>query len=412
MDPNAYRVYEKLGSVYEKLGKYKRSLKYYEKGMKITQGTAAVFIFKAAKAWLYTRMGQYGRAKEECDDMLRKRKQMSSQNLGDTYVILGVVLLRLGKFNRAELYFKKSLRIRRSTGDKKNVAACYVDLGLNYQGKFNIKVSERFFNKALSIYQEVGYQEGILITLNNLGVMYASYDLPKAEAYCLEALSKAKLIGAKRTIVLLYNNLGMINYNRLMPDQALLSFRQALKLAKEINFYEGIIFASISLSELYREKNNAARGRTHLKNALRVAKEINVKFLNIDCLMEEMEYQLRARQYNRAGRLARKMTMQLKTESNTLYRIYNLLYRARVLVELKKYARAQDNFIRAHNYVKTLPENKISGEIYYSRGVAYKKEGKSKEALKMFIEADGIFKKIGNLRYIDKIEQEIAGARL
>jgi tetratricopeptide (TPR) repeat protein len=197
-----------------------------------------------------------------------------------------------------------------------------------------------------------------------------------------------------------------------MPDQALLSFRQALKLAKEINFYEGIIFASISLSELYREKNNAARGRTHLKNALRVAKEINVKFLNIDCLMEEMEYQLRARQYNRAGRLARKMTMQLKTESNTLYRIYNLLYRARVLVELKKYARAQGNFVRAHNYVKTLPENKISGEIYYSRGVAYKKEGKSKEALKMFLEADGIFKKIGNLRYIDKIEQEITGARL
>lgn len=412
MDPNAYRVYEKLGSVYEKLGKYKRSLKYYERGMKITQGTAAVFIFKAAKAWLYTRMGQYGRAKEECDDMLRKRKQMSSQTLGDTYVILGVVLLRLGKFNRAELYFKKSLRIRRSTGDKKKVAACYVDLGLNYQGKFNIKVSERFFNKALSIYQEVGYQEGILITLNNLGVMYASYDLPKAEAYCLEALSKAKLIGAKRTIVLLYNNLGMINYNRLMPDQALLSFRHALKLAKEINFYEGNIFASISLSELYREKNNAARGRTHLKNALRVAAEINVKFLNVDCLMEEMEYQLKARQYNRAGRLVRKMTMQLKTESNTLYRIYNLLYRARVLVELKKYARAQENFVRAYNYVKTLPENKISGEIYYSRGVAYKKEGKSKEALKMFLEADGIFKKIGNLRYIDKIEQEMTGARV
>jgi diguanylate cyclase (GGDEF)-like protein len=412
MDPNAYRIYEKLGSVYEKMGRYKRSLKYYEKGMKITQGTAAVFVFKAAVAWLYTRMGQYERAKIECDEMIRKKKQMSRQTLGDAYVILGVVLLRLGKFNRAEQYFKKSLRIRRSIGDKKNVAACYVDLGLNYQGKFDIKVSERFFNKALSIYQEVGYQEGILITLNNLGVMYASYDLPKAEAYCLEALSKAKLIGAKRTIVLLYNNLGMINYNRLMPDLALLHFRQALKLANEIDFFEGIIFASISLSELYREKNNPARGRKHLKKALRVAKEINVKFLNIDCLMEEIEYQLRAKQYAEAGRSVRRMTTQLKTESNALYRIYNLLYRARVFVELSKYARAQDNFMRAYAYVKTLPENKISGEIYYLRGVAYKREGKLKEALKMFLEADGIFKKIGNLRYIDKIEQEIAGARV
>ena len=124
--------------------------------------------------------------------------------------------MRLGKFNKAENCFRKSLRIRKSIGDKKNIAACYVDLGLNYQGKFSIKMAEKFFNQALSIYQEVGYQEGILITLNNLGVMYANYDLPKAEAYCLEALDKAKLIAAKRTIVLLYNNLGMINYNRLM----------------------------------------------------------------------------------------------------------------------------------------------------------------------------------------------------
>jgi diguanylate cyclase (GGDEF)-like protein len=412
MDPNAYRVYEKLGSVYEKLGNYKRSLQYYEKGIRFTQGTPAVFIFKASMAWLYTRMGQYGRAKEACDEMLKKRKQMSSQSLGDVYVILGVILLRLGKFNRAEQYFKKSLRIRRSIGDKKNVAACYVDLGLNYQGKFNVKASERFFNKALSIYQEVGYQEGILITLNNLGVLYASYDLPKAEAYCLEALSKAKLIGAKRTIVLLYNNLGMISYNRLMSDQALLSFRRALKLAREIDFYEGVIFASISLSELHREKNNVARGRKHLENALRVAKDVNVKFLHIDCLMEEIEYQMRARKYLKAGRLVRKMTMQLKTESNILYRIHNSLYRARVLVESKQYTNAQDNFARAYNYIKALPENKMSGEIYYLRGVAYKKEGKSKEALKMFLEADRIFKKVGNLRYIDKIEREIAGTRI
>jgi hypothetical protein len=56
-----------------------------------------------------------------------------------------------------------------------------------------------------------------------------------------------------------------------------------------------------------------------------------------------------------------------------------------------------------------LPENKISGEIYYLRAVAYKQEGRMKEALKMFLQADGIFKKIGNLRYLDKIEREIAG---
>jgi diguanylate cyclase (GGDEF)-like protein len=412
INAHAYLLYEKFGNVYEKMGDYKSSSKYYEKGMKIAKGSSAVYIFRAALAWLYTRMGQYMRAKKECEGMLRKKRQMGNQTLGDVYVILGVVLLRLGKFNRAEQYFRKSLSIRKSIGDKKNIAACYVDLGLNYQGKFNTRMSEKFFNKALRLYQEIGYQEGILITLNNLGVMYASYDLPKAEAYCLEALSKAKLIGAKRTIVLLYNNLGMISYNRLMPEQALISFRQASRLAKEINFYEGIIFVSISMSELYREQDNTIRGRVHLQTALRVADEINVKFLNIDCLMEEMEYHLKSRQYTRAAKLARRMTMQLKTESNVLYRIYNLLYRGRILVVSGAYAEAQVVYGQAFYHVKALPENKISGEICYYKGVAFKSGGKQKEALKMFLQAESIFKKIGNLRYLDKIEQEIAGARI
>jgi tetratricopeptide (TPR) repeat protein len=159
-------------------------------------------------------------------------------------------------------------------------------------------------------------------------------------------------------------------------------------------------------------QNKPIRGRKYLKNALHVAKEINIKFLNIDCLMEEIEYQLGARQYARAGRSVRKMTMQLKTESNTLYRIYNLLYRARVFVETGRFAQSHDLYMRAFGYVRNLPENKISGEVCYLRGVAYKREGKAKEALKMFIKADGIFKKVGNLRYIDKIEQEIAGTRV
>ncbi len=411
IDPHAYRVYEKQGSVYEKMGQYRRALRYYERGMEITKGKNAVYIFRAAIAWLYTRMGRYTRAKAECAGMLKQKKRMSRHTLGDVHVILGIVLLRTGRFNEAERYFKKSLRIRRSIGDKKNIAACYVDLGLNYQGKFNIRMSEKFFNRARDIYQEVGYQEGILITLNNLGVMYANYDLLKAEAYCLEALSRAKLVGAKRTIVLLYNNLGMISHNRLMNEQALEYFNRSLRTAREIHFFEGIIFASISLSEFYREKRNVRRGRSYLDAALRIARELNIKFLNIDCVMEEIEYCLRAGKHRKAQMLVSRMTLQLKTESNILYGLYNLMYRARTRAARGDNSGAQSLYRQAQSHLKGLPPNKISGELFYLRGVAYKREGRAKDALKMFLEADKIFKIVGNLRYLDRIEQEIAGTR-
>jgi len=412
IDPHSYKVYESLGKVYENMGDYRNSIKSYEIGLKKTRGTDAVYTFRTSIAWLYTRLGQYMRAQKECEDILRKRRQLSKQTLGDTYVILGVVYLRLGKFKEAEIYLKKSLKIGESVGDKKRIAACYLDLGLNYFEKFDFKSSEDLYLKALKIYEEIGYQEGILIAFNNIGALYANYNIPKAEEFYLKALKQAKLIGAKRTIVYLYNNLGALEYNRLMYDQALQDYKQALKFAKEMNFPVGIIFCNLGLSEFFRETGKAKKGKVHLKTALRVAKELNIKFLNIDCLREEIEYALLSKQLKKANSFSKMMSAQLRKERSISYKIDSLIYRGKILVASKKYAEAQSYYNKAYNYVKPLRSNRYAGMIYYLRAIAYKKEGKLKEALKMFLKANKIFETIGNLRYLDKIEKEIAHTRI
>ncbi len=412
IDPHSYKVYESLGNVYESMGDYKNSIKNYEIGLKKTRGTDAVYTFRTSIAWLYTRLGQYIRAKKECEDILRKKTLLSKQSLGDAYVILGVVYLRLGKFKEAEFYLRKSLKIGESIGDKKRVAACYLDLGLNYYEKFNFKLSEEFYLKALKIYEEIGYQEGVLIAYNNIGALYGNYNIPKAEEFYLKALKQAKLIGARRTIVYLYNNLGALEYNRLMYDQALQDYKQALKFAKEMNFPVGLIFCNLGLSEFFREAGKIEKGKAYLKTALRVAKELKIKFLNIDCVKEEIEYALLSKQVKKAHSLSRKMLTQLRKERSISYKIDSLIYRGKILVASKRYAEAQSYYSKAYNYVKSLRSNRFSGMIYYLRAVAYKKEGKLKEALKVFLKANKIFEAVGNLRYLDKIEKEIAYTRI
>ncbi len=408
INPNSHKVCEKLGNVYENMGDYKNSLKCYQTGLKMTQGTEAVYAFRTDLTWLYTRLGQYLRAKKECENMLKKKRQMGKQALGDTYVVLGVIHLQQGKFKKAELYFKKGLKIRETIGDKKRIAACYLDLGLNYHQKFNIKLGEKFYNKALKIYREIGYQEGILTTFNNIGALYANYDLAKAEEYYLLALKQAKLIGAKETTVFLCKNLGEINYYRMMDDQALLNYKQAIKYARGINFHAGIIFSNLGMSEFYREKGKIKKGKSHLERALRVAKEINLRYPNTDCVMEEIEYLLILRRLKRADILSKKLVSQLKIERDVEYKIYSLIHRAKVLVELKEYTKAHFYYNKAHNYLKALPVNRISGEIFYLRGLAYKKDKRFKHAQKAFLESNRIFKAIGNLRYLSKIEQEMS----
>jgi diguanylate cyclase (GGDEF)-like protein len=403
----AYRVYDQLGKVYQHTGDYKNSLKYYRLGLKLVHGTDSTYAFSLAISMVYTRLGQHLRAKKECEKMLKKKSQMSRQHIGSAYLILGVVALRLLQFNRAELYFKKALKIREENGNKTSIAACYINLAITYQEKLNIKACEDYYKKALKINQEIGYQGGIVTTLLDLGVLYADYDLPKAEEYYLKALSISKIIGTKRHTILLFNNLGDTARHRLMDDQALANYKRALKLAKEIKSPEGILFAHISMSEFYRDKGQTKKGKQHLISAQRIASKINLKYYTLLCMMEELNYLLSAEDTKKVTVLSKKLLAQSKSVHNLNYKIYGLIYRGRIMVKLKKYAKAHYYYNKAYNFVKSLPKNRYAGEIFYFKGIAYQKEQKLKEALRMFVQASRIFESVGNLRFLDKIEEEI-----
>ncbi len=406
--PNDYKIYEKLGKVYENMGNYKNSLKNYRLGLKLAAKTSYNYKFKLAITWVYTRLGQHLRAMKECEEILKKKKQLEKQYIANAYIVLGVVSLRLLKFNRAEVYFKKALKIHETNGSKTSIAACYINLAVTYQEKFNVKACEDCYKKALKIYEEIGYQDGMIVALLDLGALHADYNLPKAEEYYLKALAISKLIGAKRHTVLLYNNLGDTNRYRLMDDQALEYYRQAFRLAKETRSSDGLIYTNMSLSEFYREKGKLKKGRYHLSLVQRYAKKINLKYFNLMCVMEELNYLLATKNFKRLDALSEHLIAQTKYEHNLNYKIYGLLYRARVMVNFKQYTKAHAYYNRAFNLVKSLPENRFAGEIYYLKGVAYKRENRLKEALKMFLQANRIFEAVGNLRYLDKIEEEIA----
>ena len=407
INPNDYKIYEKLGKVLEDKGDYKESMKYYRQGLILAKGTPAFYAFGSAIAWIHTRFGQYLRGKKECEDILKEKRQVNKKDLGITFVTLGVIHQHLGEYTKARKYFHKGLMLRQSLGDKKGIAACYINLANNNEREFKIKESEDLYKKALELYEEIGYQQGIVIALLDLGVLHAPYNLLKAEEYYLKALSTAKLIGAKRDLAYLYNNLGSINFRRLMHDQALSNYKLALQYAKETNFDEGQIFTNLNLSEFYRETGQLSKGKSMLQLCQRIAKRINLKYHNWSCLMDEIEYLLLSGNLKKADYLTRKLAFQWKTETNFVYRVYAHIYRAKVLSALKKGSQAQRLYDKAWAMIKSLPHNEIAGEIFYLKGVAHKNVGNYKKALNMFLTANKILEAVGDLRYLDKIEKEI-----
>lgn len=412
INPNSYKVYERLGKVHEEIGEYKLSFKYYQSGLKLTQGADAMYTFLSDIAWLHTRLAEYNQALSECKEILKKKDQLSRIVLSDAYTVMGVVYLRLGNLDDAESHIKRALKIRQSVGDKRRIAACYIDLAISYQTRFNVNMCEKFNNQALRLCEEIGYQQGVLLIYNNLGVLYANYDLTKAEEYYVKALKQAKLIGAKRTVVYLHNNLGAIEFNRLMLDEAFGNYRQSLAIAKEMNFPEGIIFSNISLSEYYREQGKMKIGKRYLERALRTAKKLSTRYLLIDCMEEEIEYLLLSHRISKAVGTVDKIAQQLRKEHTVTYKVHSYIYRGKVLMHQHKFARAQTQYKKAEDILRSFADNRLYGEVLYLRGVAYKQEGKYKIALKMFLDANQIFEKVGNLRFLDKIEHEIADTNI
>jgi diguanylate cyclase (GGDEF)-like protein len=405
VNPHAYMAYKQLGRIHANTGDYKNSLKYYRRGLKLAKGTDDVYLFRISIARVYWRRTQFLRAKKECEDILRDVKKMKKADVGFVYLTYGVVLMRLEQYDKAEHYLKESLKINKEIDDKDHIAACYQDLALCNLRKFNIKLSEDYLKKALDIDYKIGYLGGIVIARINLGALNMDFNLPKAEQYYADALSVAKLIGAQRHIALLYNNLGHVYESRLMDKEALENFKRSLKLAKEIRYDEIVISANRSLSSFYREQGNSKKGKQYFLAAQKLAEKLNLRPSIIACMMEELHYLFESSNIKRIISLAEKLKSALKHERDPTFRMYGLIYRARVMVKLKKYAQAYAYYKRAYNYIKSLPSNTIAGEIYYLKAIAFKKEKKIKEAIKSLQRAKQIFESVGNLQYVDKTKK-------
>lgn len=404
----AARIYHDLGKVYEQKGAYRESLKYYKTGLKVAAGTELVFLFRTAIAWVNTRLGRYFKARKDCEEILKSVKTLEKRTLSDIYITLGVVALNDGDIPRAESYFRESLKIREVLGEKRRMSACYLDLAIAYQNRLRLKTAEELYKKALQLYEEIGFQEGIAIGHLDLGSLYTNYDLLKAEEMYLKGLSIAKLIGSKRNMVYLYNNLGYVNFNRLVDDKALANYRQSHELAKEINFEEGIIFSSLSLSEFYRETGQSKKGRRYFQAAFRTAQNINLKYHTQSCIMEEINYILAGKNYIRADALSRKLIAHLKSERDLNYKFYGLLTRGKVLLHAKKFTAARAFFKRADAIIHSLPSTQLTAELYYNKALLDKKQGYLPEANKAFLHSFRIYEKTANLRFMARIEEEMA----
>ncbi|CAF3550270.1 unnamed protein product [Rotaria sp. Silwood1] len=152
-------------------------------------------------------------------------------------VMLGNVLQRMGRYNEAEIYYRRCLN-ELPSNDYQNISACYYALGRVADSKANYESSLEWFNKSLNIDMQILKQNDPCIakTHNSIANIYqtkGNYE------QALESYSKALTIFQHSfgendlNVALCLNNIGVVYQQQKQYSKALNHYQSALTIRKK-----------------------------------------------------------------------------------------------------------------------------------------------------------------------------------
>lgn len=197
---------------------------------------------------------------------------------------LGVVSRMRGEFSEALAYYRKSLDIRKTTGYKRGVAACYNNIARVYADNKNDDRALEYYLMAEEVLKDDPsdlYQASLL---NNIGLIYRrKKELEKAESYFNQSLEKYKALDEPKRVSQSYVNLGLLHKDWDDCDHALDFFSLALIINKEISDRLGIAWCYQYIGECYAHMGQNSEALDYYHRALSILEELKVAQNQLDC---------------------------------------------------------------------------------------------------------------------------------
>jgi len=142
--------------------------------------------------------------------------------MAQTYHQLGVVSQDRGDLSVAETWYRKSLEIEESLGNRPGMATTYQQLGIVSQSRGDLSGAETWYRKSLEISESLGNRPGMAMTYHQLGtVLHFQGDLTGAEMWYRKSLEIKESLGNRPGMALTYGQLGLLAEVRESSVEAL-----------------------------------------------------------------------------------------------------------------------------------------------------------------------------------------------
>ncbi len=272
-----------LGSFWNIRWHYSAGYRLLDSILKNCSGVSrAVFIKVLNCIGLLTRnQGEYEKAEK-----FFKRSVKLSKEAGDKQGIavslngLAKVAEEKGNYDKAQKLYEESIQISRTSGDKLNTAVSLNGLGIVSRFKGNYEETLKYYEESLLIRRETGDIRGIANTLHNLGMLAEDmYDYEQSKKYYEESLKLRKEICDKLGITGALNGLAKLEINYGNYETAQKIFEESLVLKHEIGDKPGIAGLLNNLGIVAFVQENFDLAQKYYEEGLAIGLEINDSYI-------------------------------------------------------------------------------------------------------------------------------------
>ncbi|RMH69242.1 MAG: hypothetical protein D6675_13365 [Gemmatimonadetes bacterium] len=173
----------------------------------------------------------------------------------NSYSSLGSAAWRLGQYDQALEWFRKTIPIYEATGHIDGLAKTYNNLGMVYQYKGAYMQAITWLNRALELKQTLDNPDSIARTLTNLAIVCRHQgDFKQAIEYQLEALRIFERQEDWLTVAMCYDNLGYFYTDLKAYDTAERYLQHALEIYRRYDHLPQQAVCYHNLGNIFQEK--------------------------------------------------------------------------------------------------------------------------------------------------------------
>ncbi len=206
-----------------------------------------------------------------------------------------------GEYDKALIYYQKSLTIKELSYDKTAIAVSFINIASVLSKKREFENSILFFNKSLNIYIELGNKSRIAYCYNRLGLVYfENNNYEKAVDLYIKALKIFEKLDDKKSIAAVYTNLGSVFFDQQDYDKAMDYYNHSLILMQEVGNKDIIAATLTNIGIIYNDQKKYDKSIECQIQAIKLYDEINGNLGKANCLINIGVVYNRTKHYDKA----------------------------------------------------------------------------------------------------------------